>query len=555
MLAFAACAGDGGDAGREEAEVAAPASQALSSKAGAPGVLVSPELFDVAAQWSAAAPSGARAGAEVDLVRYVREHAPELAEEAAVAAKATAPAKGGDSAVAGGCTCAVWATFNVSNSSTSGDDWYANHAGAAHQTHIYQYNKGGTSEKTVNQPASSANFRTRMNCMTPEGSACAAGCTAKLYADVQYGSRAFAEAHTWTIWNKAGTTQVVDGVTLNLRTPFGGMGQNLFEKEISASKAARSTTFDVDQLANFVKSSLGITAAIKKNDPDLIGELFGKAVKSLVGIIHGEGSDGWVDEQMNVSYESYFDQLTPITMSYSSADNLYYGLDLTSLIKMKVRGYGYHSETGELKSSYSMATYVDNFVCDPGVTTPPQRAGFWRYDGYDGAPLSVGDLQSRVNQFFNVALGINVNTSDKQGTIYQGVCGNNVCDGYETPQTCALDCGYCGDGTCRSTFESASSCVQDCGYCGDGTCYGGEDANWCIADCGWCGDGTCAGNEDVYSCGADCAYCGDGVCSNGEWGWCTMDCGGGGGGCDPYATAEGGDGERPICPDVPLPAR
>jgi hypothetical protein len=552
MIAAAACTG--GDAVTEIVEIVPPANEvsapAPAPKAEAPGVLVSPELFDLAAKWSSESLSTRGAGPALDLVSYVKAHAPGLLGEAAAAVTAPAGAAGGISPLYAGCTCAVWATFMVQTGYNSGGGWHTSNTGPAHDGHIYQSQSGHKTEITSNQTSYSTQFRTRMNCSTPTGAACAAGCTAKLYADVQYGSRAYAEAHTWTIWDKAGTTQVVDGVTLNLRTPFGGAGQRLFEKEIAATQAANSTAFDVNQFVSFVKSSLGIYAAVQTNTYNLIPDLLGKAIKSLVGIIHRTGgSNGSISEVMNVSYETYFDQLTPIAMSYSSTDNLYYGLDLTSLVRMKVRGWGYHSETGDLKSSYSMAVYMDNFVCDGSVTTPPQRAGFWRYDGYSEAPLSVSSLQSRVNSFFNLALGINVNTSANQGTIYQGVCGNNVCDTYETPQTCAVDCGYCGNGVCRSVFENANNCVQDCGYCGDNYCYGSETPSSCVSDCGWCGDNQCAGSESVYNCPSDCASCGDGVCSSGESGWCTTDCGG----CNqPYATGQGaGDGSN-LLPS-PLP--
>ena len=377
----------------------------------------------------------------------------------------------------------------------SGGGWHANHTGPAHDAHIYQAQSGHSNEISVNQATRGTRFKTRMNCQTPAGTACAAGCTAKLYADVRYATRAFAEAHTWTIWNKAGTAQVVDGVTLKLRTPFGGPGETLFEKEVGASWAAKSTQFDVNQFVSLVRSGLGIYASIQSSNanPAIIGDLAADAIRALVGLVHREGSDGSTDQSLSVRYSTYFDYLTPITMSYSSTDQLFYGLDLTSLIKMRVRGYGYHSETGDLKSGYSIAVYMDNFVCDGSVTTPPQRTAFWRWDGYPNAPLPASTLQQQISNFFSVGIGVSVWPSANQGTVTQGVCGNSVCDTYETPATCSSDCGYCGNGICRSQFENAGNCVQDCGYCGDGTCYGSETNESCVNDCSVCGDGTCSG--------------------------------------------------------------
>ncbi|GMU06373.1 hypothetical protein ASNO1_26260 [Corallococcus caeni] len=82
-------------------------------------------------------------------------------------------------------------------------------------------------------------------------------------------------------------------------------------------------------------------------------------------------------------------------------------------------------------------------------------------------------------------------------------CGDNVCNGMENDNSCAVDCDRCGNGTCSVQENTNHSCWYDCGSCGDGLCGYGENA---------------------YNC-ADCRYCGDGICSAGESD-CTEDCGG-----------------------------
>ncbi len=506
-----------------------PQAPPQDTPAGAPGLLVSPQLFDLVAQWSSEAQpgrdmAGAARAAPVDFVTYARMHAPDLAAEAAQTMRAVIAQDGPASARALGCKCAIVGRIDVDEGNPSGTDWSTRNLGASHSDRVYQVAQGSTKEATSSHKAYSTRFHTRMMCVTSGNQACVGGCTAKLYADVQYSASAYAEAHTWTIWNRAGTTQAVDGVKLVLRSPFAGAGETLFEKGISAQQSARSTAFNARALIDTVIAGVGLYAAIESGAETVAVELADRLVRSFFGIIeHKGGNNGEIREDLNVAYETYFDHLEPITVSYRSDDNLYYGLDLTSEGRLKARGWGYHSETGELKSSYGMAIYLDNFQCEAGVS-PPGRAGYWRYDHVDGTALSDESLRQRIEGFFYLGFGVPLTVTQAAGSIEQGVCGNALCEDLESPFNCANDCGSCGDGRCDRFFESATACVQDCGFCGDGVCHGAETVDACIQDCGYCGDGYCF-NESSSGCPQDCpAECGDGVCA-GEEAWeCPQDC-------------------------------
>ena len=102
-------------------------------------------------------------------------------------------------------------------------------------------------------------------------------------------------------------------------------------------------------------------------------------------------------------------------------------------------------------------------------------------------------------------------------------CGDNKCNGGETPVSCPDDCGItpppdvCGDYICQSS-ESCSSCATDCGACppascnNDGICNAGEDCLGC-SDCPGKTDGK---PKNRYCCGADtCSttQCGANACA------------------------------------------
>ena len=131
-------------------------------------------------------------------------------------------------------------------------------------------------------------------------------------------------------------------------------------------------------------------------------------------------------------------------------------------------------------------------------------------------------------------------------------CGDGVCNGGESCETCAEDCEpcpdpVCGDEVCNGT-EGCASCPRDCGacsdpVCGDGTCENPEDCRSCSVDCGACpvvcGDGVCDPAEDCASCPWDCGacpICGDGVCNgDDDCTGCPGDCGT----CPPVSCGDG----------------
>lgn len=97
------------------------------------------------------------------------------------------------------------------------------------------------------------------------------------------------------------------------------------------------------------------------------------------------------------------------------------------------------------------------------------------------------------------------------------LCGDTVCSGTETCESCLKDCGACacGDGKCQSS-ESDVSCPADCLKCGDGKCSAGESAATCAQDCdyGSCKDSDCKGksttpNKKGCYCDDQCEGFGD----------------------------------------------
>jgi parallel beta-helix repeat protein len=76
------------------------------------------------------------------------------------------------------------------------------------------------------------------------------------------------------------------------------------------------------------------------------------------------------------------------------------------------------------------------------------------------------------------------------------VAFRRVCpDGYIRQGNRCVPAAACGDGACNGS-ESCDSCAGDCGACptscGDGTCDAAEDCTTCSADCGGCSSGALA---------------------------------------------------------------
>ncbi len=126
------------------------------------------------------------------------------------------------------------------------------------------------------------------------------------------------------------------------------------------------------------------------------------------------------------------------------------------------------------------------------------------------------------------------------------VCGNGICDGAETPASCAGDCSTLCQPSSRScagnilvvcAADGQSTAETDCGtqicvngqcrlpnVCGNGACEANESGT-CAEDCAAvCGNKVCENNE-ATACPADCTNCGNATCESGEITSCPQDCG------------------------------
>jgi len=152
------------------------------------------------------------------------------------------------------------------------------------------------------------------------------------------------------------------------------------------------------------------------------------------------------------------------------------------------------------------------------------RGGSWSQGCSQVSSGQIDDVMHSSDEFSDLGFRL-VNLSGDPGG---PVCGDEVCEGAETPLSCPTDCpDVCGDGLC-SGDEDPLSCAVDCpDACGDGLCTGAEDPLTCSFDCpDVCGDGLCSGGEDPLGCAVDCPdACGDGLCTGSENPvTCSQDC-------------------------------
>ena len=128
----------------------------------------------------------------------------------------------------------------------------------------------------------------------------------------------------------------------------------------------------------------------------------------------------------------------------------------------------------------------------------------------DGTPCTDGDLCTLVDVSVGGACVGGASWFCDDGDL----CTEDHCDGASGCESTPIpNCGVgCGDDLCTGD-ETCDSCALDCGLCplvcGDGDCSDDETCGDCPADCGTCpdvcGDASCSGEETVLTCHADCA--------------------------------------------------
>jgi hypothetical protein len=120
--------------------------------------------------------------------------------------------------------------------------------------------------------------------------------------------------------------------------------------------------------------------------------------------------------------------------------------------------------------------------------------------------------------------------SEEEDGCYPATCFNGVCDQGEDCTSCPADCiSGTGGGTCDACFKGECNGVchpqkegpdcADCAptyCCGDGVCEGGETLENCAIDCGCSSDAEC---DDGESCTLD--VCESGACTH-TWPVCGL---------------------------------
>lgn len=407
----------------------------------APQTEVSAELFDLVARWSQeTASSEARktgaAAAPVDLVSYVKQHAPQLASEAEQLHQrmVRAPEQAPEARTAmAGCQCNVLAAISANPSSSTTENegfrdmrawpnrsdvkeefrWTSTAEGAAHAGSMYRYHYHGESGHARDRQHYTR-LRTQLTCVDAAGLACSGSCSARMYPFVEYGTRVYAYGDTSGVWDKAAHTSVADGTVLKYTPPNGAAAQKLFDKLGAVSHYASQSAFNIEEAANLVKSALEIVAVIKTGDyTQISGDLISRILRSFAGLVSRSGTNGSTSQDMYANFDAA--RVGAYTLEYSSSSYQIHTLELTSHIAVKNRGWGGNNTgTGRFSSSYVMAVAFDNFQCSPGVT-PPARLGLWRYATIDGTPHPRATLQQLAQDFFQVAYGLSINAQGSSG--------------------------------------------------------------------------------------------------------------------------------------------
>lgn len=112
--------------------------------------------------------------------------------------------------------------------------------------------------------------------------------------------------------------------------------------------------------------------------------------------------------------------------------------------------------------------------------------------------------------------GLCVNECAAEMTCPKDACGDGVCSGSETCDSCKGDCGacVCGDGKCNLS-ESDTTCPADCIKCGDGKCSAGENITNCKVDCGGGCENKCGSSSKDPATGQTC-WCDDACTEAGD---------------------------------------